>query len=82
MSEQTAEERAVSDAIDAAVKEASPGSIVTGWVLVVEAAVPDDLDATAFVYQAAEGQGTATTIGLLRIGTRYHETRIGDADDE
>jgi hypothetical protein len=67
----------IDDAITAAIQEANPGSIVTGYVLVIAATVPD-ADATAFVYEAADGQNVATTLGLLDIGRRHHLNRIGD----
>ena len=70
--------QAVEDAITAAVQAENPGAIVTGYALVIEATVPDDVDSTAFIYDAAPGQSVATTVGLLDLGHRHHLGRIGD----
>lgn len=67
----------IEDAITAAIQGDNPGSIVTGYALVVAATVPGK-DSTAFVYDAAPGQNVAHTIGLLRVGQRHHLARIGD----
>ena len=40
MSDRTAEERAVEESITAAIQTANPGTIVTGWVVVVQTTVP------------------------------------------
>lgn len=82
MNELTPTERAVGDAITAAIQAENPGSIVTGWALVAEATIPDDLDATGFVYNSAEGQSVAHTLGLLTIGQNYHLQRLGDAGED
>lgn len=71
--------RMVHDAISEAVRAANPGSIVTGFVIVIEGT--DGTDSTAFVHDCAEGQSIAHTLGLLEVGRRYHLTRIGDAND-
>lgn len=68
--------RRVHDAITEAVQEANPGSIVTGYVLVVEAL--DENAGSAFVYDAAEGQPISTSIGLLELGRQFHLARVGD----
>jgi hypothetical protein len=69
----------VETAIRAAVKAGSPGAIVTGWALVVECVDPDVPDSTAFVYDSADGQGVAHTLGLLGVARNHHLGRIGDA---
>lgn len=66
----------VHDAIADAVRDANPGSIVTGYVLVIEAT--DGAETSAFVHDAAEGQSVTTTLGLLDVGQLYHRSRIGD----
>jgi len=70
--------RRVHDAITDAVRDANPGAIVTGYVLVIEAT--DGTDATSFVHDAAEGQSVSTSIGLLDLGRRHHLSRIGDSE--
>jgi len=81
MSERTPEERAVEESITAAIQTANPGTIVTGWVIVAQGTVPDDTDASAYVYDVAPGQSIALTLGLLDMGTQYHTRRIGDAGE-
>lgn len=71
--------RAVHDAISEAARAANPGTIVTGFVIVIEGT--DGTDTSAFIHDCAEGQSLATTLGLLDIGRRHHLARIGDATD-
>lgn len=79
MSDRTPEERAVEESITAAIQTANPGTVVTGWVVVVQGTVPDDTDASAYAHDVAPGQSIALTLGLLDMGTHYHTARIGDA---
>lgn len=72
--------RMVHDAISEAVRTANPGTIVTGFVLVVEGT--DGTDSSAFIHDCAEGQSVAHTLGLLEVARRFHRTRIGDANDD
>ena len=81
MSERTPEERAVEESIRTAIQTANPGTIVTGWVIVVQTTVPDDTDSSAYVYTGAVGQSIALTLGPLDMGTQYHTRRIGDAGE-
>ena len=50
-------------------------------MIVVQGTVPDDTDASAYVYDVAPGQSIALTLGLLDMGTQYHTRRIGDAGE-
>jgi len=70
---------AVEDAIIASVQETTPGAIVTGFVVVVEMAIPEHPDSTAFAHDAAPGQSVAHSIGLLDIGLLQHRSRLGDS---
>ena len=82
MSGEPALEDAVDDAIRAVMADQNPGSIVTGWALVISSVDPRWAGSTVYAYPTAQDQPIHTTIGLLAMGDNAHRREIGNGDDE